>query len=226
MRNQAIIFAALNSLDISRYIIIDHHEMKVRKNGKLIGHLSPANAIAVGAGYGFSLNVDFRNECYNRFLYRRALMLLRRVIEHVKAQNWTAVALDFVIVVVGVFIGIQVANWNDERQTRHDATVFHKRLLADMRLEAEQYTIVKQYYRSVRKAANAAYADLAGKAPLDDTAFLINAFRASQYSWAERHRATFDELVASGNLDSDRRCAASNDGYRVLLHGAVGRSQP
>lgn len=32
-------------------------------------------------------------------------MLLRRVIEHVKAQNWTAVALDFVIVVVGVFIG-------------------------------------------------------------------------------------------------------------------------
>ena len=30
-------------------------------------------------------------------------MLLRRVIEHVKAQNWTAVALDFVIVVVGVF---------------------------------------------------------------------------------------------------------------------------
>ncbi|WP_425411073.1 hypothetical protein [Hyphococcus sp.] len=40
-------------------------------------------------------------------------MILRRVIEHVKTQNWTAVALDFVIVVVGVFIGIQVANWND-----------------------------------------------------------------------------------------------------------------
>ncbi|MEO1135092.1 MAG: hypothetical protein AAFW68_00600 [Pseudomonadota bacterium] len=45
-------------------------------------------------------------------------MLLRRVIEHVKAQNWTAVALDFVIVVVGVFIGIQVANWNEARVDR------------------------------------------------------------------------------------------------------------
>ena len=44
-------------------------------------------------------------------------MLLRRMIEHVKTQNWTAVALDFVIVVVGVFIGIQVANWNDARQS-------------------------------------------------------------------------------------------------------------
>jgi hypothetical protein len=35
-------------------------------------------------------------------------MLLRRVIEHVKAQDWLAVDTDFVIVVVGVVIGIQV----------------------------------------------------------------------------------------------------------------------
>ena len=39
-------------------------------------------------------------------------MLLGRVIAHVKAQNWTAVALDFLIVVMGVFIGLQVSNWN------------------------------------------------------------------------------------------------------------------
>jgi hypothetical protein len=42
-------------------------------------------------------------------------MILRRVIEHVKEQNWTAVALDFFIVVLGVFIGIQVSNWNAAR---------------------------------------------------------------------------------------------------------------
>jgi len=40
-------------------------------------------------------------------------MLLRSLTQHVKDQNWFAVGLDFVIVVVGVFIGIQVANWND-----------------------------------------------------------------------------------------------------------------
>ena len=39
-------------------------------------------------------------------------MLLHRVINHVRAQHWTAVLLDFVIVVVGVFIGLQVDNWN------------------------------------------------------------------------------------------------------------------
>lgn len=42
-------------------------------------------------------------------------MLLRRVMEHVTEQNWTAIGIDFVIVVLGVFIGLQVSNWNDAR---------------------------------------------------------------------------------------------------------------
>jgi hypothetical protein len=45
-------------------------------------------------------------------------MLLRRVMEHVSAQNWFAVGIDFVIVVVGVVIGIEVANWNDVRNNK------------------------------------------------------------------------------------------------------------
>ena len=42
-------------------------------------------------------------------------MLLRRITKHIKKENWFAVFLDFLIVVVGVYIGIQVANWNDAR---------------------------------------------------------------------------------------------------------------
>ena len=42
-------------------------------------------------------------------------MLLRRITEHVKDQNWFVVGLDFIIVVVGVFFGIQIGNWNDDR---------------------------------------------------------------------------------------------------------------
>ncbi len=40
-------------------------------------------------------------------------MILRRITEHVKTQNWFAVGLDFFIVVVGVFVGIQASNWNE-----------------------------------------------------------------------------------------------------------------
>ncbi len=42
-------------------------------------------------------------------------MILRRLTQHIRAQNWTAVAIDFVIVVVGVYLGIQIGNWNAER---------------------------------------------------------------------------------------------------------------
>ena len=40
-------------------------------------------------------------------------MILSSVVKHVREQNWFAVGVDFLIVVVGVFIGIQVSNWNE-----------------------------------------------------------------------------------------------------------------
>ena len=45
-------------------------------------------------------------------------MILRRVIQHVRNQEWTAIAIDLVIVVVGVYIGIQAQAWNVQRENR------------------------------------------------------------------------------------------------------------
>ena len=55
-------------------------------------------------------------------------MLLRRVMEYVNAQNWFAVGVDFVIVVVGVYIGIEVANWNDVRNNKNGLVASLERL--------------------------------------------------------------------------------------------------
>ncbi len=60
-------------------------------------------------------------------------MILRRVTRHVKDENWFAVGLDFVIVVVGVFIGIQVANWNDERLEKVRKVQIVEALTADLK---------------------------------------------------------------------------------------------
>lgn len=59
-------------------------------------------------------------------------MLLRRVIQHVRKQEWTAIAIDFVIVVAGVFVGIQVANWNETRRDRALERVYLTRIAADL----------------------------------------------------------------------------------------------
>jgi hypothetical protein len=55
-------------------------------------------------------------------------MLLRRITEHVRIQNWTAVALDFVIVVVGVFVGLQVQEWAKEQDRRELETAYTTQL--------------------------------------------------------------------------------------------------
>ena len=58
-------------------------------------------------------------------------MLLRRVTQHVNSQNWFAVFVDFVIVVVGVFVGLQVQDWNDSRKERAEEDILLARLLVE-----------------------------------------------------------------------------------------------
>ena len=59
-------------------------------------------------------------------------MILRRVTEHVKAQNWLAVGLDFLIVVVGVFIGLQVQQWADSQRQGRMERLYTEKLQAEV----------------------------------------------------------------------------------------------
>ncbi|MGJ8664660.1 MAG: hypothetical protein ACSHWU_13470 [Marinicella sp.] len=79
-------------------------------------------------------------------------MLLRRITKHVSEQNWFAVFIDFIIVVVGVFIGIQVANWNDEKNIRQEADTFRANLIADLQNDRDVYTLRKKFYIEVKQA--------------------------------------------------------------------------
>ena len=70
-------------------------------------------------------------------------MILRRISEHVKTQNWFAVAIDFVIVVAGVFLGIQLGNWNEARKARVSErqlleSLHRDVLIADAMLETDR----------------------------------------------------------------------------------------
>ena len=59
-------------------------------------------------------------------------MILRRVIKHVQNQEWTAIAIDFVIVVLGVFVGLQVSNWNASLADRSSETLYLRYLAEDL----------------------------------------------------------------------------------------------
>ena len=127
-------------------------------------------------------------------------MRLRRVMAHVKAQDWTAVGIDFAIVVIGVFVGIQVSNWNEERGTSHKAAIFSDRLRADLREENWRYQFLNEYYRDVHAAAQKTADALSGKTTLSNEDLLVNAYRATQYKQGASRRATYDQLISTGNI--------------------------
>ncbi|MEZ5960241.1 MAG: hypothetical protein R3C30_07390 [Hyphomonadaceae bacterium] len=60
-------------------------------------------------------------------------MILRRIIEHVRKQEWTAIGIDFLIVVIGVFVATQVSNWNEEREAAIRREQVIALLIADLR---------------------------------------------------------------------------------------------
>jgi hypothetical protein len=99
-----------------------------------------------------------------------------------------------------VFLGIQVSNWNAERETREKSALFTARLVADLKVEAWTYEGQIDYNKQVLVNATRTVDALTGKAPLADEALLIAAYRATQYNGSSRRRATYDELTATGEI--------------------------
>lgn len=127
-------------------------------------------------------------------------MILRRVTANFRRQDWTAVVVELVVVVAGVFIGLQASNWNEQRELDEKGARFAASLTEDLRAEAWGYEYQIQYYGNVLANADRAMNALTGRTPISDEALLISAFRATQYNDTTRRRATYDELTSTGSI--------------------------
>ena len=127
-------------------------------------------------------------------------MISRRISEHVRSHNWFAVTIDLVIVVLGVFIGLQVQEWNTARQERARGQTYSARLTDDLRYEAWNYEYVIAYYKDVRENAERALGAMTDGPALSDEQFLISAYRASQFVFNETRRSAYDEMIATGDI--------------------------
>jgi len=129
-------------------------------------------------------------------------MLLHRLIDHMKQQHWTAVVLDFVIVVVGVFIGLQVNNWNQVRQERAQQHQIDLRLHSDFKLLDEQLTGALEWQEKTILALNTLRTAIKrGKAlSSEDNAIKRAIAWGVAYPSFTRKSATYNELLSSGRL--------------------------
>jgi len=125
-------------------------------------------------------------------------MILRRVIKHFRQQEWTAIFLDFLIVVVGVFVGLQVSNWNDARSRAQTAQTYIVLLREDLAASKEDINQRVTYFRQTRTNALQALHALDQPPETLGEQFLVDIYQASQMLQREYGRDTYNEILSVG----------------------------
>ncbi len=128
-------------------------------------------------------------------------MILRSVTKHVTEQNWFAVLLDLLIVVFGVFIGIQVSNWNEERAGEKQAQILIERLYADLGHDQAVLASMLDYQAVVKTYAVRAVDGLNGDPSVNDEQFVIAAYQASQINLPWSYQSTYNEVLSTGQIN-------------------------
>ncbi len=132
-------------------------------------------------------------------------MILRRLAQQLKDQNWTAIAIEFVLLVLGVFLGIQVANWNEERQESAREAGFQARLLQDFESIDARLARNAERWQMNLDSANLLLSDLeafraAGKWPREKLAMLQDLNVIASMRTPAPRAGTYVEMQSDGQL--------------------------
>lgn len=127
-------------------------------------------------------------------------MILRRLTVNLRAQNWTAILIEFVLVIVGVFLAILAANWNLERVERQETG----RLLSVLAIELREMQVdldsMDAYYAVSGRYATRALAGWRGDPSVSDNEFVIAAYQASQINGVGTNSSVWADIFGASNL--------------------------
>lgn len=129
-------------------------------------------------------------------------MILRRLAEAFWKQDWIAVFLEVLIVVVGIFVGLQVNDWNEDRKAKNEEIVYLERIVEDFGISIrETNESIEFQARHARRAAIVLDAlnacDIPVEAQLD---FANGIYHLGKISPVEFARTTIDELRSAGRF--------------------------
>ena len=79
-------------------------------------------------------------------------MLLRRITKHVTDQNWFAVFIDFLIVVVGILIAFQITEWADELADKNSLHIALERLQDEIQVNLAEIDKMSIRHQKISKA--------------------------------------------------------------------------
>jgi hypothetical protein len=155
-------------------------------------------------------------------------MIYKRFAANLRAQNWFAIGIELAIVVVGVFIGTWVANWNTQRVEQAETRRMLVQLSPSIELLQQYFESARRYYAVTRRYAEVAQAGWTRHPSVNDSDFVISAYQASQImgigtngsAWAEVLGANRLRQIKDAQLRSDLATLMTSD-YGIIDTPAV-----
>jgi hypothetical protein len=89
-------------------------------------------------------------------------MIVSRLVDRLKEEHWTGVFIELVIVILGVFIGMQVNNWNEARAHRAGERAFLLQLREEIASNATAVDYQLRYVDEMVASGRRALAYLKG----------------------------------------------------------------
>jgi hypothetical protein len=129
-------------------------------------------------------------------------MIFRRLAQHLREQNWTAISIEFVLLVLGVFLGIQVANWNERRTEDVKAQAYLTRIRVNLQADATSIARRGVFWRQVIGYGKQAirYAETGERVDGSAWKTVLAFYQASQmWQWVSSD-STYQEMRSGGEL--------------------------
>lgn len=129
-------------------------------------------------------------------------MIIRRIVESLRTRNFSIFAVELIVVIVGVFIGLQVSNWNDARIDLSRAHSYLERIRDDLESDIINYQDRLGLWEEVSAygGQGLTYANTGNMEGLTEWDLLLAYFQASQLAEFHTTRSTYDELKSGGEL--------------------------
>lgn len=145
-------------------------------------------------------------------------MILRRIADAIRSQNWFTVLLEILIVVLGVVIGIEVSNWNDVRKFDAQERDYLVQLREEMLINQDQIEHRLIYVGQIVTAGNRTLAFLSEDRPCADDCIqlLIDFFQASQAWGTGYYTSVYYEMQRLGLPRSTSVKQAADNYYRTF----------
>ena len=128
-------------------------------------------------------------------------MILNRIATALRGRDWTAVAIEFAVVVLGIFVALQAEDWNQERTNLQLEQVYISRLADETRANLSSLKEHEQVFEEkIQFILSLPDLHLDEVIQRDPDAFMYQLDNSAYVALPDLRSETYEELESTGRL--------------------------